>query len=142
MEHARAAQDHIHLSVVATSRNDNHGGFLTQRMQHFTDGLIAQCKRHRLRAELIMVEWNPPAERRPLAEELAWPQDCGPVDVRIITVPRELHARLPHGDKLPLYQMIAKNVGIRRARGRFVLATNIDILFSDEAMRFMSDDLR
>ena len=142
MEHARAAQDHIHLSVVATSRNDNHGGFLTQRMQHFTDGLIAQCKRHRLRAELIMVEWNPPAERRPLAEELAWPQDCGPVDVRIITVPRELHARLPHGDKLPLYQMIAKNVGIRRARGRFVLATNIDILFSDEAMRFMRDELR
>ena len=28
--------------------------------------------------------------------------------------------------------MIAKNVGIRRARGEFVLATNIDILFSSE----------
>jgi hypothetical protein len=33
--------------------------------------------------------------------------------------------------------MIAKNVGIRRARGRFVLATNIDILFNDELMRFL-----
>jgi len=142
MQPVPAAQDHIHLSVVATSRNDNHGGFLTQRMQHFTDGLIAQCKRHALRAELILVEWNPPAERRALAEELAWPQDCGPCDIRIVTVPRELHARLPHGDKLPLFQMIAKNVGIRRARGRFVLATNIDILFSDEAMRFMRERLR
>ena len=34
--------------------------------------------------------------------------------------------------------MIAKNVGIRRARSQFVLATNIDILFSDEIMRFLA----
>src|SRR5688500_10937699 len=63
----------LHLSVVATSRNDNHGGFLTHRMQHFVDGLAAQCARHGLRAELILVEWNPPADRVPLAEELRWP---------------------------------------------------------------------
>ncbi len=34
--------------------------------------------------------------------------------------------------------MIAKNVGIRRARGDFILATNIDIIFSDELMRFIA----
>jgi hypothetical protein len=34
--------------------------------------------------------------------------------------------------------MIAKNAGIRRARGEFVLATNIDILFSDELMAFIA----
>ena len=38
--------------------------------------------------------------------------------------------------------MVAKNVGIRRARGDFVLATNIDILFSDALVRFMRDRLR
>jgi hypothetical protein len=37
-----------------------------------------------------------------------------------------------YADSMALYQMIAKNVGIRRSQGRFVLATNIDILFSDE----------
>lgn len=131
----------IHLSIVATSRNDNHGGCLTLRMQHFVDGLVAQCKRHDLRAELVLVEWNPPADRKPLAEELVWPEDCGPCEIRIITVPPEVHAQLPHADKLPLFQMIAKNVGIRRARGRFVLATNIDILFSDDTIRFMRDRL-
>jgi len=31
--------------------------------------------------------------------------------------------------------MIAKNVGIRRARGRYVLATNVDVILSDELMR-------
>lgn len=132
----------IHLSVVATSRNDNHGGSLTHRMQHFVDGFVAQCKRHRLRAELILVEWNPPTDRVPLREELRWPTDPGPCDIRIVTVPRELHARFTHADKIPLYQMIAKNVGIRRAHGAFVLATNIDILFSDAAMQYMRDRLK
>jgi len=37
-----------------------------------------------------------------------------------------------------LFQMIAKNVGIRRARGEYILASNIDILFSDELMAFFA----
>jgi len=111
-------------------------------MQHFVDGFVTQCRRHDLRAELVLVEWNPPADRRPLIEELKWPSELGPCEIRIITVPREVHAQIPHGDSLPLFQMIAKNVGIRRARGQFVLATNIDILFSDEVMLFMRDKLQ
>jgi len=111
-------------------------------MQHFVDGMVAQCKRHHVRAELIMVEWNPPVDRVPLAEELRWPRDLGPCEIRIVTVPREVHASIPNADKIPLYQMLAKNVGIRRARGRYVLATNIDILFSDQAMTRMRDHLK
>jgi hypothetical protein len=34
--------------------------------------------------------------------------------------------------------MIAKNVGIRRAKGKFVVATNIDVLFSNELMSFLA----
>ena len=67
----------------------------------------------------------------------SWPDDLGPCEVRFIEVPPEIHARYDHGKALPLYQMIAKNVGIRRARGRFVLATNIDILFSSELAAFL-----
>lgn len=134
--------DEIELSVVATSRNDDHGGCLTYRMQRFVDGFVAQCKRHRLRAELILVEWNPPQDRLPLIQELTWPADRGPCDIRIITVPCEVHRTIQHADKIRLFQMIAKNVGIRRARGKFVLATNVDILFSDGAMRHLRDRLR
>lgn len=131
----------IYLSVVATTRNDNHGGSLTRRTQHFVDGFVAQCKRHDLRAELILVEWNPPTDRVPLFEDLRWPIDTGPCAIRIITIPPDLHQTFEHSDKLPLFQFIAKNAGIRRARGKFVLATNIDILFSDEAMIFMKNRL-
>lgn len=101
-------------------------------MQAFVDGLIGQAKRHDLALELVLVEWNPPADRPRLAEALRWPTDFGPVSVRILEVPARIHARYRYASVLPLYQMIAKNVGIRRARGEFVLATNVDILFSDE----------
>jgi hypothetical protein len=125
------------LSVVVTARNDDHGGDLLYRMQVFVNALVRQCGRFGVTAELIVVEWNPPPDRPRLREALRWPDNPN-VDARIIEVPHERHRRLRHSDRLPLFQMIAKNVGIRRARGRFVLATNIDLLFPDDLMRFLA----
>ncbi|MCS6951951.1 MAG: hypothetical protein RMK57_00830 [Bryobacterales bacterium] len=127
-----------YLSVVATARNDDHGGNLLGRLQAFVNGLIGQAKRHQVPLELVLVEWNPPPERPRLAEALRWPADFGPASVRLIEVPPEIHGRYRHAAALPLYQMIAKNVGIRRARGEFILATNIDILFSDELFELLA----
>jgi len=78
-----------YLSVVATARNDDHGGNPLYRMQLFVDGLIAQCDRHRLPAELVLVEWNPPTDRPRLAEVLRWPESDGWCRVRIVEVPPE-----------------------------------------------------
>jgi hypothetical protein len=130
-----------HLSIVAVSRNDDHGGDMLGRMQHFVNGFIAQCRKHHLNAELILVEWNPPPDRPPLEDVLEWPEDFGPATVRIVTVPPSVHAQLPHSDALPLFQMIGKNAGIRRARGRYVLATNIDILLDDATVIYLRDRL-
>ena len=128
-----------YISLVVTARNDDHGGNLLGRMQIFVDGWLAQARRYKIPSELIIVEWNPPADRPPLAEALNWPTDTGPCEVRFIEVSREIHSRFKHAENLALYQMIAKNVGIRRARGRFILATNIDILFSDELAAFIGE---
>lgn len=128
-----------YLSLVVTARNDDHGGNLLDRMQAFVNGWIGQARRHRIPSELIIVEWNPPPRRPRLAEALRWPEDAGLCEVRIIEVPEERHRAFGSADALPLYQMIAKNVGIRRARGEFVLATNIDILFSSELAGFLAE---
>lgn len=127
-----------YLSIVVTSRNDDHGGDMLGRMNAFIDGLVSQCKRYRLPAELLIVEWNPPHGRPLLRDALKWPTDLGPCQVRFVTVPPEVHGRLKYSSQLPLFQMIAKNVGIRRAKGRFVLATNIDIIFSNALMRYIA----
>jgi hypothetical protein len=121
-----------YVSFVAVSRNDDHGGDLNARMQVFVTTLLEQAGRHRVPIELIIVEWNPPPERRRIAEEFDWSAINDYCRVRIITVPQEIHASYLHAKGLPLYQMIGKNVGIRRAEGEFVAATNIDIIFDDD----------
>lgn len=127
-----------YLSVVATARNDNHGGNLLGRMQIFVSGLLQQAERHKVPLELILVEWNPPSDKPVLAEVLQWPKNLTYASVRIVQFPANFHRTYEHWDRLPLYQMIGKNVGIRRARGKFILSTNIDILFSDELFDYFA----
>jgi hypothetical protein len=43
-----------------------------------------------------------------------------------------------NSDRMPMFEYIAKNVGIRRAKGEFILATNPDILYSAELTRFLA----
>ncbi len=108
-----------------------------RRTQIFVNGLFAQCLKYRLPAELIIVEWNPPPDKIGLHEAICWNMRNDYCAVRVIRVPPDVHSRFAHSSKMPLFQMIAKNVGIRRARGKFVLATNIDVLFSEELMAYL-----
>src|SRR5262245_16541151 len=128
-----------HLSLVVTTRNDNHGGDMLRRFQMFTETLLEQANRHSLAGELIVVEWNPPPGPR-LHEvlKLRVKSDC--FAIRFIEVPPEMHRAIRNADVIPLFQMIGKNVGIRRARGEFVLATNPDLLFSNNVIAFMASD--
>ncbi len=135
--------DTPYLSFVVTARNDNHGGDFLKRMQIFVHGLLEQARRHRVHCELIIVEWNPPAGKPLLAEALSWSPLSPYCSVRIIEVPPHIHNEFDFSEGLALYQMIAKNVGIRRAKGEFVLATNIDLLYSDRLFQaFASRSLR
>ncbi len=128
-----------YISVVVAARNDNHGGNMLRRMQAFLNAWFWQASRYDLPSEIIVVEWNPPADRPKLMECLDLPANPGPCELRFVEVPREVHRKSPNPDAIPLHQMLAKNAGIRRARGKFVLATNIDIVFSAELMRFLAE---
>ena len=127
-----------YLSVVAASRNDDHGGDPLIRTQIFINNFARQCEKYCLPAELIIVDWNPVSDRPGLAAVLDLPSDTTHFQSRVVTVPSSLHRRLKYAEKLPLFQMIAKNVGIRRAQGQFILATNIDIIFSNELIQFIA----
>jgi hypothetical protein len=126
-----------YLSVVVTTRNDTHGGDPLKRLQLLVNSFDEQCCRNELDAELIVVEWNPPPDKPRVSTLLRLPEPLY-CTYRFIEASAQLHGTLQHADVLPLFQMIAKNAGIRRARGRFVLATNIDIIFSDELIEFIA----
>lgn len=127
----------IYISVVVAARNDDHGGNMLGRMQAFVDSWMEQAEQFGIHSEIVIVEWNPPAGRPRLATELCWLKATSACAVRFVEVLQDLHGKYPNAAAIPLHQMIAKNVGIRRARGQFILATNIDILFSPELMRFL-----
>ena len=126
-----------YLSVVVATRNDDHGGDPLKRLQAFINTFAVQCRRASLDAEVIVVEWNPPSDKPRVSALCRVPPDA-PFAVRFVEVPAERHQALRFSAVLPLFQMIAKNVGIRRARGRFVLATNIDIIFSNELVEHLA----
>ena len=127
-----------YISVVVAARNDDEGGNLLPRMQAFLDNWLAQAKRYGLRSEVIIVEWNPPPDRPRLIDALEWRRDRGPCEVRFIEVSSEVHQRFKNAAAIPLHHLIAKNAGIRRARGEYVLATNPDVIFSPELVEFLA----
>jgi hypothetical protein len=128
-----------YISVVVAARNDNHGGNMLGRMQAFLDSWAVQSERCGLPSEIVVVEWNPPDSSPRLMEALRRPEKPGACAVRFIEVSPGIHAALPNSVAIPLHQMIAKNAGIRRSRGQFVLASNIDVVFSPELMRFLAE---
>lgn len=124
------------ISIIVTTRNDDYDGCGLHRNQAFIRVLLALAKRHRLNAELVIVEWRPPLDRPGLADAIRWPRDKT-IPVRLIQVPEEIHRAIEHSDAIPFFQMQAKNIGVRRARGNWILCTNADLLYSEEMISYL-----
>jgi hypothetical protein len=121
-----------YLSVVMASRNDGYAGGMLRRLQVSVNAFIEQMERIDLPSELLLVDWNPPPGKE-LWQAVQWPSSIlRRCTVRVITVPPRIHATFPFADRLPILIHRARNVGIRRARGEFILPTSSDILFSNE----------
>lgn len=126
-----------YISIVATSRNDNHGGDMRDRMSVFVRGICDQADRFELPVEVVLVDWNPPEGEPLLKDVLPRPSGKGFASIKYVVVPPEIHNRYRSAEFLKLFQFIGKNVGIRRASADFVLATNVDIIFSDALFQAM-----
>lgn len=129
--------DRPYLSVVIASRNDAYAGGMLRRLQVWIDAFVSQMERFDLPSELLLVDWNPPAGKA-LWKALEWPAVTRQCSIRVITVPPQLHDKLPFADRLSILIHRARNVGIRRALGEFVLPTSPDILFSNELVEWFA----
>jgi hypothetical protein len=117
------------LSIVATLRNDGHGGYQLEKLQAFLRSIVELANRYDVNHEVILVEWNPQSWAKSLADVI---KPYMGSHIRIVTVPSDIHNSLAHSDKIEFFQMIGKNVGIRRAKYRWVLSTNPDQIFNDK----------
>ena len=119
------------LSIVSTGRNDDHGGRFIDRVYASIRSISELARVRDFRFEYIFVEWNPVPDKLLIASmDHLWKPLTNPhFDIRFIIVPTEYHNAIQYSDQLPIFQMISKNIGIRRAKYDAILATTSDILF-------------
>jgi hypothetical protein len=121
-----------YVSFVSYFRNDGYTSDFDLRVKRATRFLVRQLQRAELDSEVILVEWNPPADR-PLIIETLGPlpeRDC--VQVRGIVVGKEHHAPFLGSDASSMNPAAAANAGLQRAEGRFVTPKAADSYFSKE----------
>src|SRR4030042_754924 len=102
-----------YLSIVITSRNDEHGGNMLRRMQMSLDGLLNQSEKQQIESELILVDYNPPADKPLLKDAIKWPDQLKYCTIRNIVVPLSIHRRYKYSNKTPMNGVVAINCGIR-----------------------------
>ena len=126
-------------TFILTSRNDDHDPGL-RRLKVCLACLFHHMESRGVDSELLLVEWNPPANRPGLADVLPWPTGQQHWTVRAITVSPEVHSQWAgRGRTIPLYVLAARNVGLRRARGQWVLPMNQDCFFTDRLADRLAD---
>ncbi len=122
------AKSEPYLSVVTYVRNDGYTPDYEKRVYRATHCLVHQLTKAGLESELILVEWNPPSDR-PLVLDQMKALDSDLVTVRGYVVPVEYHNRYLGSAEGGLH-IDAPNLGLRRARGRFLLPKASDTFLS------------
>jgi len=123
------------VSIVFTARDDNYGGNLIDRINASVRTLINATNLLRSEIELIIVDYNPPKQR--LLSDILKIKNNRYLRVRFIVLPPKIHEGFPNNTRIKLFEYTAKNIGIRRATGDYIISTNQDILFGFEFVKFL-----
>jgi hypothetical protein len=129
------------LSIVVTGRNDNYGGDFADRFVRTLAFNTRKLREAALAYEVILVEWNPLPGKPLLSDVIVERVPDAAHVLRTIVVDGEYHDALTLNPRLSMLEYIAKNVGIRRAAGRWILSTNTDILLGRAVVRSLVSNL-
>jgi hypothetical protein len=127
-----------YLTFVVTGRNDDFGGDFNARFFAALQFNHACLREAGIPHEFVFVEWRP-IEGKPYLATLLAQQfpELSDSELRSCVVDAAYHDALSLNPKIQFQEFIAKNVGIRRARGAFVLTTNTDIYLGRGVLEFL-----
>jgi len=126
------------VSIVLCSRNDTYAERMLERQQLALNVLAEQMCSLPFLAELIVVDWNSPADKPDLEDALHWPSFGEKTTVKIISVPGQFQAAYKDSELQPFNAAAAWNVGIRRARGKFILPKAADTIYSNPLFQWLA----
>lgn len=123
------------ITLVLTGRNDAYGGDFTARFFRTLRFNHEQLRARGIPHEILFVEWAPPSDRPLLADEIfaAIPELDASVCSWFVVDP-QYHQALSLNPRLEYLEFIAKNVGVRRAGGEFVLTSNCDVYLGRQVL--------
>lgn len=131
-----------YLSLIFVGRNDNYGGDFKSRLQMCVTNAFEKLNAFGVRSEIIFVNYNPLDVELPILKFIDWPSSTDTVKVRVIDVPGTFHTQFLKSGKrkpVPVLEYVAKNIGIRRASGEYILVMNPDIIIPDEIYQCFSE---
>jgi hypothetical protein len=109
------------ISAVLTSRNDNYGGHLNERATYALNSAIDTYD------EVIYIDWNSPTHSLlyDIKNNLQFKGN-----LKHIVISPEIASILTGYDlnAQKCCEVLARNIGIRRAEGDWILSTNIDVI--------------
>ena len=109
------------ISAIIISRNDNYGGYLAERATYAINSAIATYD------EIFYIDWN--SENHSLLYDIKDNlQFKG--NLKHIVITPEIALILTNNDPQAqkCCEVLARNIGIRRATGDYIVSTNIDII--------------
>ena len=118
------------FSIVVTGRNDGYGADFCERFLCTLEFNHRELAERGISHEFVLVEWAPGSDRPLLAQLVSERLPALDGQFTSYIVDPQYQDALSLNPQLRYLEYIAKNVGIRRARGPFVLSTNCDISFS------------
>tara|TARA_B100000287_G_C20568172_1_gene755413 strand:- start:105 stop:962 length:858 start_codon:yes stop_codon:yes gene_type:complete len=108
------------ISVVLCGRNDNYGGHLNERFSYSINGFLQVFD------EVIYVDWNTDPGKKILTDEIEIKDRS---KLKVIEVNHEKASELLQDESAQkMCEVLARNVGIRRAKGDIIVSSNIDII--------------
>jgi len=123
-----------YVSFVTYGRNDAYTPSYVRRVNRAMACLARQLESAGIDGEIIIADWNPPAGRPHLIDILDVPSHLRHVSIRGIVVEPEHHLAFAGAAERAIHAGEAANVGLRRARGRFVTPKASDTFFSPQAI--------
>jgi hypothetical protein len=128
-----------YLSIVVTGRNDDLGGDFQGRFFRALGFNHRQLSAAGVPHEFIFVEWGPIDGKPLLAQLLAreFEDLAGELLFSYVVAP-EYHEAVSLNPRLQFQEFLAKNVGVRRARGQYVLTTNTDIYLGQRVIETLA----
>ena len=109
------------ISAIIISRNDNYGGHLAERATYAINSAIATYD------EVFYIDWN--SETHSLLYDIKNDLQLNG-NLKHIVITPEIASILTNNDSQAqkCCEVLARNIGIRRATGDYIVSTNIDII--------------